>query len=43
MTSKNDIFLCKLDIKVKNQTVVAGCVGFLKFDEKPFKGKSDTV
>ena len=30
VTSKNDVTLCKLDVKVKNQMAVAGSVDFIK-------------
>ena len=29
---KNDVSLCKLDIKAKNQTAVAGDIGFFKLE-----------
>ena len=36
---KNDVTLCKLDINVKNRTVVTGSVYFFKLEYKLFKGK----
>ena len=32
VTSKNDVTLCKLDVKVKNRTAVAGSVDFFKLE-----------
>ena len=43
MTSKNDVSLCKLDVNVKNQTALAGGVGFFKLELKLSKGKSVTL
>ena len=39
VTSKNDVTLFKLDVNVKNRTMVAGSVYFFKLDYKFFKGK----
>ena len=38
-TEKNDVSLCKLDVDVKNRTVVAGSIGFFKTELKTFRGK----
>ena len=35
--SQNDIALCKLDIKVKNRTAVAGSVNFFNLSRNPLK------
>ena len=32
ITSKNDVTLCKLDVKVKNRMAVAGSVNFFKLE-----------
>ena len=41
VTSKNDVTLCKLDVNVKNRTVVAGSIDFFKLNRNPLKEKSD--
>ena len=43
MTSKNDVSLGILVVNVKNQTAVAGSVGFFKLELILFKGTSDTL
>ena len=32
VTSKNDVTLCKVEVNVKNRTVVAGSVDFIKLE-----------
>ena len=39
VTSKNDVTLFKLDVKVKNRTAVAGSVGFFNFSRNSLKEK----
>ena len=34
VTSKNDVTLCKLDVNIKNRTVVAGSVDFFQLQYK---------
>ena len=40
---KNDVSSCKLDVNVKNRTVVNGSVGFFKLELNLFTGKSVTL
>ena len=37
---KNDVIVCKFDVKVKNGTTVYSSVGFFKLELKLFKGKN---
>ena len=43
ITSKSDITLCKLDVNVKNRTVVTGSVDFFKLEQKLFSRKNVTL
>ena len=43
LRQKNDVTLCKLDVNVKNRTVVAGSVDLFKLEYKLFNEKSVTL
>ena len=43
VTSENDVTLCKLNIDVKNRTVVACSIDFVKLEQKLFNRKSVTL